>query len=95
MKQRDFIKRSSLGDVTAWAASSLMLNACHTQEHMIGEPSWIVEGSLDRLLTQPPNSSTGAVLNAHFSMQYTGVFAFHCHNLEHEDDGMILNYRIQ
>jgi FtsP/CotA-like multicopper oxidase with cupredoxin domain len=26
--------------------------------------------------------------------QYTGVFVFHCHNLEHEDDGMMLNYRI-
>jgi FtsP/CotA-like multicopper oxidase with cupredoxin domain len=27
--------------------------------------------------------------------QYTGTFVFHCHNLEHEDDGMMLNYRIQ
>lgn len=26
--------------------------------------------------------------------EYTGVFVFHCHNLEHEDDGMMLNYRI-
>jgi FtsP/CotA-like multicopper oxidase with cupredoxin domain len=26
--------------------------------------------------------------------QYTGVFVFHCHNLEHEDDGMMLNYEI-
>ena len=26
--------------------------------------------------------------------QHTGVFVFHCHNLEHEDDGMMLNYRI-
>ncbi len=25
---------------------------------------------------------------------YTGTFVFHCHNLEHEDDGMMLNYRI-
>ena len=25
---------------------------------------------------------------------YTGVFVFHCHNLEHEDDGMMLNYKI-
>lgn len=25
---------------------------------------------------------------------YTGVFVFHCHNLEHEDDGMMQNYRI-
>lgn len=26
--------------------------------------------------------------------QYTGMFVFHCHNLEHEDDGMMLNYEI-
>jgi len=25
---------------------------------------------------------------------YTGTFVFHCHNLEHEDDGMMLNYKI-
>jgi blue copper oxidase len=25
---------------------------------------------------------------------YTGVFVLHCHNLEHEDDGMMSNYRI-
>ena len=24
----------------------------------------------------------------------TGVFVFHCHNLEHEDDGMMLNFKI-
>jgi FtsP/CotA-like multicopper oxidase with cupredoxin domain len=27
--------------------------------------------------------------------QYTGIFVLHCHNLEHEDDGMMLNYRIE
>jgi FtsP/CotA-like multicopper oxidase with cupredoxin domain len=26
--------------------------------------------------------------------EYTGVFVFHCHNLEHEDDGMMMNYKI-
>ncbi|MEO5602030.1 MAG: multicopper oxidase domain-containing protein [Cyclobacteriaceae bacterium] len=25
---------------------------------------------------------------------YKGTFVFHCHNLEHEDDGMMLNYEI-
>lgn len=25
---------------------------------------------------------------------YTGTFVLHCHNLEHEDDGMMLNYQI-
>lgn len=24
----------------------------------------------------------------------TGVFVFHCHNLEHEDDGMMLQYQL-
>lgn len=67
MKRRDFIKRSSLGALTAWAGSSLLLNSCHTEEDMIGEPNWIVEGSFDRLLTQPPTSSTGTILNAQFS----------------------------
>lgn len=26
--------------------------------------------------------------------EYRGKFVFHCHNLEHEDDGMMLNYTI-
>lgn len=25
---------------------------------------------------------------------YTGTYLFHCHNLEHEDDGMMLNFKI-
>ena len=67
MKRRDFIKRSGLGALTAWAGSSLLLSACHTEEDMIGEPNWIVDGSFDRLLEQPPTSSTGTFLNAQFS----------------------------
>lgn len=27
--------------------------------------------------------------------QRTGKFVFHCHNLEHEDDGMMLNYEVK
>lgn len=67
MKRRNFIKRSGLGGLAALAGSSLLLNACHTEEDMIGEPNWIVEGSFDRLLTQPSTSLTGAQLNAQFS----------------------------
>lgn len=26
--------------------------------------------------------------------EYNGIFLFHCHNLEHEDDGMMLNFRV-
>ncbi len=29
-----------------------------------------------------------------FPLNNKGVFVFHCHNLEHEDDGMMLNYEI-
>ena len=25
---------------------------------------------------------------------YAGIYLFHCHNLEHEDDGMMLNFKI-
>ena len=25
----------------------------------------------------------------------TGKFVFHCHNLEHEDDGMMLQYQLR
>ncbi|MBD3610409.1 MAG: multicopper oxidase domain-containing protein, partial [Gammaproteobacteria bacterium] len=27
--------------------------------------------------------------------QYKGMFLYHCHNLEHEDLGMMRNYRVQ
>jgi FtsP/CotA-like multicopper oxidase with cupredoxin domain len=26
---------------------------------------------------------------------YKGIYLFHCHNLEHEDDGMMLNFRVK
>lgn len=67
MKRRDFIKRSGLSVVTAWAGSSLLLNACHTEDDMIGEPNWIVEGNFDRPLLFPSVSNGSASLNAKFS----------------------------
>ena len=67
MKRRDFIKKSSLSALTAWAGSSLILSACHTAEDMIGEPNWIVEGSFDRPLPIPTVSNGSASLNAQFS----------------------------
>ena len=68
MKRRDFIKRSSLSALTAWMGSSIILSACHTEEDMIGEPNWIVEGSFDRPLTIPSVTNGGASLNAQFSV---------------------------
>lgn len=64
MKRRDFIKRSGLSALTAWAGSSFLLNGCHTEEDMIGEPNWIVDGSFDRPLQIPSISSGSASLHA-------------------------------
>lgn len=67
MKRRTFIKRSGLSALTAWAGSSLLLNACHTEEDMIGAPNWIVEGAFDRELPLLTPSRSGASLRAQFS----------------------------
>lgn len=67
MKRRDFIRRSGLSALTAWSGASLLLNACHTEEDMIGEPNWIVEGSFDRPLMIPTVNSGGASLKAQVS----------------------------
>src|SRR5688572_21748805 len=67
MKRREFIKSTSLKALTAWAGTTLLLNACHTEEDMIGEPNWIVEGSFDRPLIVPSVINNGGSLNAQFS----------------------------
>ena len=56
MKRRYFIKLSAKSTITAWAGSSL-LQACHTEEDMIGKPNWIVEGSFDTPLFIPQKVS--------------------------------------
>jgi blue copper oxidase len=67
MKRREFLKTSSLKGITALAGASLFLKACHTEEDMIGEPNWIVEGSFDRPLSIPSIANSGVSLNAQFS----------------------------
>lgn len=67
MNRRDFIKRSGFSALTAWAGSSVLLSACHTEEDMIGEPNWIVDGTFDRPLVTPAATGSGATLNAQFS----------------------------
>jgi blue copper oxidase len=67
MKRREFIKTSGLKAITAWAGASLLLNGCHTEEDMIGEPNWIVEGSFDRYLPIPSEVNTTVSLQAQFS----------------------------
>jgi hypothetical protein len=69
MRRREFIKSTSLKALTAWAGTSLFLNACHTEEDMIGEPNWIIAGSFDRPLIIPSVVSNGASLTAQFSTE--------------------------
>ncbi len=64
MKRREFIKSTSLSTISVLAGSSLLLKACHTEEDMIGEPNWIVEGSFDRPLIIPPVVSSNVQLAA-------------------------------
>jgi len=56
MKRREFIKSAGISTLTAMVGSSVFLNACHTEEDMIGEPNWIVEGGFDRPLIIPPKA---------------------------------------
>lgn len=53
MKRREFIKSTGFSAITAWAGSSILLSACHTEEDMIGEPNWIVEGGFNQPLFKP------------------------------------------
>ena len=64
MKRRQFIKSTGLSTLTAMFSSSFLLNACHTEEDMIGEPNWIVEGGFDRLLPIPPQATNNVQLAA-------------------------------
>jgi blue copper oxidase len=64
MKRREFIKSSGIKTIAALAGASLFLKACHTEEDMIGEANWIVEGSFDRPLAIPSTVSSGATLSA-------------------------------
>jgi blue copper oxidase len=64
MKRREFLRTSGLRALTAWAGASVLVSACHTEEDMIGEPTWIVEGSFDRPLPIPGVLLNGGSLNA-------------------------------
>ncbi|MEO7989292.1 MAG: multicopper oxidase domain-containing protein [Chryseolinea sp.] len=64
MKRREFIKSTGLSTISALVGSSLLLKACHTEEDMIGEPNWIVEGGFDRPLLIPPTVSSNVQLTS-------------------------------
>jgi blue copper oxidase len=68
MRRREFIKTSALKAITALAGASLLLKACHTEEDMIGEANWIVEGSFDRPLIIPSVANNGVSLTPQFSV---------------------------
>jgi blue copper oxidase len=67
MKRRDFFKRTGKSALTAWVGSSMLFNACHTEEDMVGEPNWIVEEAFDWNLPIPPVAASGVSLNAQVS----------------------------
>ena len=48
-------------------------------------------GLKDTVLTHPGETVNVAV---RFD-RYPGLFLFHCHNLEHEDMGMMANFRVE
>lgn len=66
MKRRKFIRSVGLAASSAWA-SSWLLSACHTEEDMMGEPNWVVEGDFNQPLFRP-NVVTG---NTQFTLQST------------------------
>lgn len=67
MNRRDFIRKSGASALTALAGSSMLLNACHTEEDMIGAPNWILEGSFERPLTTPESVDQLVSLNTGLS----------------------------
>jgi blue copper oxidase len=81
MKRREFL-RTGTGYLTAFAGASLFLQACHTEEDMIGEPNWIVDGSFDQPLMIPSYVSNNVQLNAGISStsilkgKNTSVFSY-------------------
>jgi blue copper oxidase len=82
MKRREFLRTSAWKTAAALAGTSLFLKACHTEEDMIGEPNWIVEGGFDRPLTIPSTAGSSPYLNAQFSTseilkgRITSTFAY-------------------
>ena len=56
-----------------------------------GSLTAIEKGWKDTVLVMPREKVS---LIMTFPLNNKGVFVFHCHNLEHEDDGMMLNFEI-
>lgn len=54
MTRREFIRSAGLSTAGSLIGSSILLNGCHTEEDMIGEPNWVVQGAFDRQLPIPP-----------------------------------------
>lgn len=67
MNRRDFISTTGLKALTAWAGTSFLMNACHTEADMVGEPNWILAGDFSRPLNIPPVFNAGSALTAQVS----------------------------
>ncbi len=67
MNRRDFISIAGKSTITALAGSSYLLQACHTEEDMIGKPNWIVEGNFDVPLPIPEKVSGSTTMLAQSS----------------------------
>ena len=62
MKRREFIKSTGLSTISTLVGPSILLNACHTEEDMIGEPNWVLQGNFDRVLPIPPTVTSNVQL---------------------------------
>ena len=90
MKRRGFIKKSGIGAGGLFVGSSLFsfLASCTKMDMMNGGN--MIGGYKDTVLLLPGEIVKILVPFA----ELKGVFVFHCHNLEHEDDGMMLQYQL-
>ena len=65
-------------------------NATQLNNWLTVKDGYVDSGNKDTVLVMPGEKVQVAVQFADF----TGLFLYHCHNLEHEDMGMMRNYRV-
>lgn len=56
----------------------------------VAHQGYVDDGWKDTVLVMPGETATIAMRYE----DYTGVYLYHCHNLEHEDRGMMRNFEI-
>ncbi len=81
MKRRDFVKLISLGGgFIAAGGGSFILHSCDSS------------GSGGGDMNLDPRSPEGFINQ--LLVPGEQLYLFHCHNLEHEDQGMMINYSV-